>query len=1344
MKKLISICIALSMLTAFAVPSQADYTGGRLEQLFSGAALVFDGAGSSGYDKASVSEEWGWSPAAEQGMNLSTYGGIDFLEFYKSSSLAEGGNLVVGSGIAAATSKENCDFAVISFITMSDFESGKDEHIYTLYGDSSNTSGKEILKFKYENGGILPCTAADQNKDEYAGTPICGSEYVPVRIFLIREGDELHYIYQVKGDGWKTAYEGSTAAERFDGGLGTIRVFVKFGTEGKVTGLGNLQIYAGSLGERPARYMEKLNRGLAAMQTDSGIYLSWRLLGTEEYSTSFDVFRNGEKIASVSDSTNYIDYNGSADDEYAVAPSGDEPREIVKAFGSGENYFDIPLSQPPAVTLPDGTVAEYTPWDATVGDLDGDGEYEIIQRWDAPRRHAGQSGYTGGVILDAYKLDGTLLWRIDLGVNIRCNTEQVFSVYDYNCDGIAEIAAKTAPGSVDGTGRFVTEASLLEDIKNADNSADYRNSNGTVLDGSEYYTVFDGRNGKALDTIYYPIPRGEGNDFLIWGDNYGHRSEKYFDAPAYLDGVHPYIVLWRGIYSGQIKYGPGRTGAAALRMDENNRLSLEYTFDTMEGQAGYTAGNEAYIGQGNHNISVGDVDGDGLDEIISGNLCLDDDLSALWCSGRGHGDAQHLGNYDPTTDGLEYMTVHENSPYGMTVYNASTGEELLHIDGTGDTGRGLMANVGSGGYYQVWGAGTYQCNGGSDFTGTNLSGQSYNFRIFWDGDTFDELLDADDATANHTPVITSYNSSTGTMEEIFRCSDAETINTTKATVALTADILGDWREEVIAVTEDLSALRIFVSPIYTENKLYTLMHDSQYRQSVAWQHEYYNQPPHIGFYLSGDNDEYDERAVKPNIVTAEYVPSEYEAPVYVESGVLKQKKVQSSDNIIDMDGDYYHAYEYICTTGTTSSVGNTTLSLSSKRYAYAASANPHHASVLRSSGVERKDGRFIVFAANGDASAKLTVTGEKSVTETGALHLDFAVPSNYSNNGTADRGGNDVSISVGNELTFYYSWEQKTLSLNGKLIHTYADEYEAQRWTSLDVGLDCEKGAAAVNLVFPDGSVYSENAAISPLRAIGSVSASTLYWGTVLLDNITLYSADAQEHWDSVSGFTTHSFEALSGEFAFDMDIIPYELSDGVIGFAAPNAEITWYDKFNLSIRITAEGLIEAYNGSGYSAVSEIKYSPNKKYSLHIEGDTVSKSYSAWITDESGGVYLLADSYAFRASAPSAEALGEICACGGDGESGGKFAVSGFEAYQSVPRLDSAERSGSTLTLCGKGEMRVYAAALSGSGEILKVYIVDFTGYEKKELVIDVQFSSVKLFVWDALSCRPLEAVRNI
>lgn len=1066
------------------------------------------------------------------------------------------------------------------------------------------------------------------------------------------------------------------------------------------------------------RYMENLDRGLAAMRS-GGIYLSWRLLGTEDYDTAFEVYKNGSYLATVSDSTNYTDTSGTVNDYYSVSPEGGEKCGAVKAFPSGENYFDIPLSQPPSVTLPDGTVAEYTPWDASVGDCDGDGEYEIIQRWDAPRHHAGESGYTGGIILDCYKLDGTVLWRIDLGVNIRCNTEQGFSVYDYNSDGICEIVTKTAPGSIDGTGRYVSEASLISDIKNTDNSADYRNSNGTVLSGPEYYTIFDGRNGQALDTIYYPIPRGEGKDFYVWGDNYGHRSEKYFDVAAYLDGVHPYIVTWRGIYSGQSRYGTGRTAAAAFRII-NNRFSLEYSFDTLSGKAGYKQGYEKYVGQGNHNISVGDADNDGKDEIISGNLCLDDDLSVLWCSGRGHGDAEHLGNYDPTTEGLEYMTVHEDSPYGMTVYNAATGEELFHVDNTGDTGRGVMANVGSGGYYQVWGAGTYQSNGGTDFTETNLSGQSYNYRIFWDGDIYDELLDASDSTANHTPVITSYNPSTGRMEEIFRAYDSETINNTKSTPALTADILGDWREEVIAVREDCKALRVFVTDIPTENKLYTLMHDSQYRQSVAWQNEYYNQPPHVSMYLSPDGN--DDRSKKPDIQTPIYTPTSFEAAVAVESGSLSPAKEPNGNLLIDFDGDYYRSFDYIATTSAQGSVGGTALSLSGKRYAYLAAANPHHTSV-RLSSVSRKDGKFAVFAANNDSSATLTVSGKGALLGKGKLHLDFAIPADYSNDGLRSRGGNDVSINIG-EISLLYSRAETALYLGSELLYDFDGDYDAQDWSEIDIELDCAEGSAALTFTH-SGEALSQNIALSKNSSISAVSFTTSYWGAVMLDNLTLSSTEGISGWYSTDGFTPHYFPSVSGTASFDMDITPLSLSDGVLGFSA--SAPSWYSDLNIALRTTSGGVFEAYNGSGFTSSEPVYYSANKTYHLRIEADIENGVYSAFITDEDGNTKTLASSFLFRSSAPAAASLDRFFALGGDGVDGGKFIVTSFASFNSIPasRLDNAVLDGNTLTLHTTGSPTVYAALTDEDGSVLSyIKCSDIT-------TIDKPFAYLKLYIWD-------------
>lgn len=295
-----------------------------------------------------------------------------------------------------------------------------------------------------------------------------------------------------------------------------------------------------------ARYMENLDRGLVAMQTDKGNYLSWRLLGTENYNTEFTVYRNGKKIASVSDSTNYTDETGSPDSQYSVYSSSSSVKcDVVTPFSTGENFFDIPAAPIDDYIAPDGTAYPYELRDASVGDIDGDGQYEIVVKREANRQHAGAAGFNH-MFLEAYEMDGSVNWRIDMGQNMRAMTEFAFLVYDFNRDGVAEIACKTAPGGIDGTGKYITEASQNWAIRNADNSADYHDSNGFVLSGPEYFTIFDGRNGKAIDTIEYPVLRGtDSNNSLhkIWGDNYGHRAEKCLATVAYLDGVNPSVVV---------------------------------------------------------------------------------------------------------------------------------------------------------------------------------------------------------------------------------------------------------------------------------------------------------------------------------------------------------------------------------------------------------------------------------------------------------------------------------------------------------------------------------------------------------------------------------------------------------------------------------------------------------------------------------------------------------------------------------------------------------------------------------------------------------------------------------
>lgn len=478
------------------------------------------------------------------------------------------------------------------------------------------------------------------------------------------------------------------------------------------------------------------------------------------------IYKNGQFLATETYSTNYIDPNGTSSDTYQVAPIVNgvegEKCDSVAPFASGSNYFDIPVDRPKSTLTTTTTITtdengnelpenqwhtetkvnEYTIGDTSCGDLDGDGEYELIVKWDCASRDNSQASLTGNVYLDAYKLNGKKLWRIDLGKNIRAGAHYTqFLVYDFDMDGKAEVACKTAPGSIDGAGKYVSETSSVEEIRNAnDNTVSYVNQNGYILDGNEYFTAFDGETGKTIDTIYYPIPR---LDYESWGDTNGNRCDRYVASVAWLDGQRPYAVYWRGYYMG--RNGRQRHGACGISL-ENGVLNPKYKFDTYsEDTDAYTPGNEKYVGEGNHNMTVADVDDDGNDEFISATLCYEvndeDKLMPKWYGGRQHSDALHIGNYDPTNNNFEYFSVHEHGDFGMTLIDAKTGEEAFHVSDSNDTGRGLIANTGMGGYYQMSSnAGTYVAYGNNVFKKVNAS-MGQNFRIFWDGDLYDEELD---------------------------------------------------------------------------------------------------------------------------------------------------------------------------------------------------------------------------------------------------------------------------------------------------------------------------------------------------------------------------------------------------------------------------------------------------------------------------------------------------------------------------------------------------------------------------------------------------------------------------
>jgi len=576
------------------------------------------------------------------------------------------------------------------------------------------------------------------------------------------------------------------------------------------------------------RQMENLDRGLVAVKVTNGVFISWRISATEFTNVGYNLYRSGTKIASISstEASNYTDLSGTLTSTYSIKAVVDGVEQAASTPASvwANIYKTVPLAIPAGGTTPDAVAYTYTANDCSTGDVDGDGQLEIILKWDPTNsKDNSQSGYTGNVYLDAYKLDGTRLWRIDLGMNIRAGAHYTqFLVFDFDGDGIAEVVCKTAPGTKDGAGNYLTGAAT-----GTDNSVDYRNTNGYILSGPEYLTVFAGQTGKELQTINYEPARGT---VTAWGDNYGNRVDRFLACVAYLDGKTPSLVMCRGYYT--------RCYLTAYDW-KNGTLTKKWAFDSN------TTGNSGYAGQGCHNLCVGDIDSDGFDEIIYGSCTIDHNGIGKYTTGLGHGDAVHLGDFNPDRPGLEVWQAHEstgsNGGYGATFRDANTGDILFSFPASGDVGRGLVADVDATNKgAECWAAGSplYSCTGATVSTSQPASD---NFGIWWDGDDLREILDGN--------ILDKYG--VGRELTIYNYGTASSCNGTKKNPNLQADILGDWREEVILHSSDNSNLLIFTTTAPTSRRLYTLMHDPMYRLGIAWQNVAYNQPPDVSFYLGG-------------------------------------------------------------------------------------------------------------------------------------------------------------------------------------------------------------------------------------------------------------------------------------------------------------------------------------------------------------------------------------------------------------------------------------------------------------------------------------------------------------
>ena len=594
-----------------------------------------------------------------------------------------------------------------------------------------------------------------------------------------------------------------------------------------------------SMGANAQRFTDKLDRGLVAVKTTKGVYCSWRIQADEYYDVKYNLYRDGTKVnAEPLDVSNFTDTSGSESSQYTVKAvlNGVEQQASKAASVFKSNYKEIKIKHDASLK------ATYEPNDACCADVDGDGEVEILMKFnnkeEAEQLYPKNGPTINGVATKEYsmlaclKQDGTVLWWVNCGPNMGDfqNNEQNIVGYDWDMDGKAEVVMRLEEGSTvhmaDGT-----TYTIGANGKNGSSWTNYREpkASGSVEwfthYGKEFLWYCEGATGKPYQCIEFPLKRledGETDLKAAWGDGYGHRSSKYFFGAPYLDGKHPSIFLGRGIYT--------RHKFIAYDVDPKTH-DLKVRWKWTNNQPG-----SPWYGQGYHNYIVADVDWDGRDEIVWGSMVIDDNGKGLSTTGLGHGDAQHIGDFNPYIHGQEMFACNEDNP-SNNYRDATTSKIYYRKTDTNDDGRCLAGNF----YNDFPGAMGHSAHDTpistvtNDHVSLNTNGLSMNFRIYWDGDLLEECFNNTEVTKPGVGTIATF-------------LGAYSNNSTKATPCYQGDIFGDWREEVIERTAD-NNIRIYTTNEPTKWRNYSLWYDHQYRNGMVWQPCGYNQPPHVSYFL---------------------------------------------------------------------------------------------------------------------------------------------------------------------------------------------------------------------------------------------------------------------------------------------------------------------------------------------------------------------------------------------------------------------------------------------------------------------------------------------------------------